>query len=140
MQGETLIYFDGQFWVGLFSEKKDGKIVMVGKYVFGGEPTLTLIDEWLARGLPGLKMFPADRLDVENKAKIKNPKRALRLVRKTHETRSEFRETLAQKAMRESLEGLKKESKKIRSVKRREHLLQNYLKKQAKKKQKKRGR
>lgn len=142
MRGETNIFFNGQYWIGIFSEEKNGEIVRVGKFIFGGEPTLAFLDEWLAKGAPGLFMLPVcHTIEISKKCTdIKNPKRALRQVRKAMRKNPITKETAPQKAVRETFEQLKKDLKKKRSNRNRECQREKFLLKQAKKRAKQKGR
>lgn len=140
MHGETIIYFDGKFWVGLFSLEKEGKITRVGKYIFGSEPTLAQLDEWMAKGFPGLIMT-----EVEEGASIKkplvlvikNPKRQLREAKR--EMLQITHESVVQKTMREMIEKRKMVSKHKRSANRAQQTQDRFDKRQDKKKKKLKG-
>ena len=115
MRGETNIYFNGQYWVGIFSREDQGRIVSVGRYIFGSEPTLALLDEWLSQGSPGLIILPVTSasqglISERSLIKKKNPKRALREVRRAN-SKELSKESVAQKAVRETYEILKNESR-----------------------------
>lgn len=143
MRGETNIFFDGRFWVGLFSVEWEGKLVRIGKYIFGSEPTLAQLDEWMANGAPGLVMTEVDGLagvDASEQSAEEayvNPKRRLREARR--EMESAPRESLAQKAMRDLVEKDKQASAGKRSVDRKRRNQERFEKRQAKKKKKQRG-
>ena len=94
MRGETYIYFNGQFWIGLFTEECDGAIVRVGRYLFGNEPSLTELDTWMHQGFPGLVMLmpPKEGLVEAKKTTKKNPKRALREIRRESKKPKDIRE------------------------------------------------
>ncbi len=142
MCSETNIFFNGQYWIGIFSEEKNGEIVRIGKFIFGSEPTLAFLDEWFSKGAPGLSILPAcHTIEISKKyTDVKNPKRALRQVRKEMHKNPIAKETAPQKAVRETFEHLKKESKKKCSNQNRECQRGKYLLKQTKKKAKLRGR
>lgn len=138
MRGEFTILFDKHFWVGLFSVEVQGKIVRVGKYVFGPEPSAAEVYEWLGKGAPGLVMNDVKDLNYEPSdfVKVKNPKRVLREVRRS-ESRAE--ESIAQRCMREQVEQFKKEAKKRNSDKDRERKQRLFEMKTMKRKKKHRG-
>src|SRR3990167_7011272 len=99
VSGEFLIYFDGVMWIGLFSVEKNGRILRIGKFIFGSEPSSAEVYDWLRKGAPGLLM--RDMSESETlvvKERVKNPKRVLREVRKSL---SQTKESHAQKCMRE---------------------------------------
>ena len=140
MRGETLIFFDGQFWVALFSEERFGEVIRVGQYTFGAEPSPAVFDQWLADGCPGLSMHAVQRFGAKEKKtdtdKKKNPKRAIREVMRSLNTSNE---TKAQKEMREKLKESARKSKQARSQRRKEIREQRFLQKQLKKKKKQRS-
>ena len=49
MPGVTLtVFFDGQFWIGIFERTEDGKL-MVSRTVFGAEPKEQQVLEFVLR-------------------------------------------------------------------------------------------
>ena len=94
------------------------------------------------KGFPGLVLNPVcqeKEVLKEIPLERKNPKRALREVRKLAKKESSFEESRSHKAMREFLEEHKKESKKRRREEKRKFLQESYERKQAQKKKKKKG-
>ena len=138
MRGETYIYFTGQYWVALFSEEECGKITRVGKVIFGEEPSSAIFDEWLAKGSPGLIMLKASDSVQSNQPRVKNPKRAMREVKKLS-LASEKKETKSQLAFNNTLEDLKAKSKQERKARSKEIKQDLFVLKQKKNKLKKRG-
>lgn len=142
MSNETYIYYNNKYWVGLFTEEHDGKIIRVGQYIFGLEPTVALLDEWMAKGYPGLILNSVesdeDSSFVGLSPKI-NPKRRLREVKRSMHREKYSGETRSQKAMADSLESLKKISKKKKQEDLKLIKLEKFEHRKAKKKEKKRG-
>lgn len=138
MSGEFLIYFDGIFWIGLFSVEKGGRLLRIGKFVFGSEPNSAEVYEWLCKGAPGLHMQDlSGNYETVLKQRIKNPKRVLREVRKSQ---TNVKESHAQKCMREELELSKKSSAKSLREKHKEAELRKFNLRCEKRKKKQRGR
>ena len=141
MRGEFYIYFDGQFWLGLFSLEKEGVVVRVGRYLFGVEPTAAEVDAWVTAGLPGLRMIEVQDKGIEIpsvREKVQNPKRSIRaLLKSKRNTRTT--ESAAQRSMRELIEQSKKEAKSAGRKKRREKEVQNFVLRKEKRKKKHRG-
>ena len=144
MRGETLIFFDGQFWVALFSEQRAGEVVRIGRYVFGAEPSSAFFDQWLADGCPGLLMRDVQRIksakETKDTRKKKNPKRAIREVMKAMKgSNANRKESKAQRVARDSLKDFALESKRIKRQRKKEMQRHKFLREQMKRKKKRKG-
>ena len=139
MRGETVIFFNGQFWIAEFAEYSEDRLARAGQFVFGAEPTQAEFDAWLAAGSPGLVMRRVDsshRLPSKPKKASTNPKRAVRGLRRA---KSLPNESAAQAALRATYEVFKKTSKKVGSQKKAVEKERRFRLKQEKKKKKLRG-
>lgn len=84
MNGLSLtVYFDGQFWCGLF-ERFDGNNLSVCKVVFGAEPKDAEVFNFFLRQYKSLKFSPQVKTEVKSTAV--NPKRRLREAKKRMQT------------------------------------------------------
>jgi hypothetical protein len=74
------VYFDGQFWVGVFEEEDAGGL-LVARHVFGAEPSDIRILDLVQRGMPALRRGAAGLSEAEGRALERarvNPKRLAR--------------------------------------------------------------
>ena len=135
MNIKLTIFFDSQFWIGIF-ERNDTGMLQTSKVVFGSEPMdyeeYDFVLNNFYRLTFGVKVNSMDLPEV----KI-SPKRMQRMIKQ--ETKDRGIGTKAQLAMKISQEAKKIERKKIN--KNDQELLeeQKYLQKQLKKKEKKKG-
>ncbi len=94
------VFFDGQFWVGLF-ERTDGGRLTVCRVVFGAEPKDQQIHELILRDWGKLRFSPPVEGD-QAKALASNPKRRQRQIARSSEkgigTKSQQAMKLAQEA------------------------------------------
>jgi len=101
------VFFEEPYWVGIVEVEKDGKL-LAGRHIFGAEPSLPEVWEFVLHGLPSM----VDRLScgVEiAKAPLRpaNPKRLARLAAK--ESRARGVGTASQEAIRLEFEQRKQE-------------------------------
>ena len=94
------VFFDGQFWVGVFERIDDGKLT-VSRVVFGAEPKDQQIHEFVLHDYYKLRFSPpVDGVKVP--AAASNPKRRQRQIAKSSEkgigTKSQQAMKLAQEA------------------------------------------
>lgn len=52
------VFFDGQFWVGMFERVDEGKLT-AARVVFGAEPREQEVLEWVLTGYAALRFSPA---------------------------------------------------------------------------------
>ena len=84
VNGKLTVYFEKQFWVGVFERIEDGKL-SVSKVIFGSEPKDLEVQEYIQKYYASLKFSPA--VDTVVKDKRRNPKRMQREAkRQMHET------------------------------------------------------
>ena len=74
------VFFEGQFWIGVFERLYDGKI-SVCRVIFGPEPKDYEIQEYILENYYNVRFSPAVESDVVVKEKI-NPKRLQRDIKK----------------------------------------------------------
>ena len=77
--GKLTVYFDGQFWVGVFERTLNAKF-SVSKVVFGAEPKDTGILDFILTRYESL--LYSQNLENKIKHKHKNPKRLLKEAKK----------------------------------------------------------
>lgn len=129
------VYFDGQFYVGLF-ERIAHKKLSVARYVFGAEPKDMDVYEVVLHKLVYLKFSPTVEVEQKNVTK-KNPKV---MQRKVKAVLSESGiGTKAQQAVKAQLEQRKIVSKALSKEKREEAQTIKFEKRQLKKKEKHKG-
>ena len=101
MPGVTLkVFFDGQFWIGIFERTEDGKL-SVSRTVFGAEPKEQQVLEFILRYYLKLHFSPpVDGGKIQTVAS--NPKRRQRQIARSAEkgigTKSQQAMKLAQEA------------------------------------------
>ena len=74
------VFFEGQFWIGVFERLYDGKL-SVCRVIFGPEPKDYEIQEYILENYYNVRFSPAVESDVVVKEKI-NPKRLQRDIKK----------------------------------------------------------
>ncbi|SEW18407.1 YjdF family protein [[Clostridium] fimetarium] len=74
------VFFEGQFWIGVFERLYDGKL-SVCRVIFGPEPKDYEILEFILENYYNVRFSPAVESDVVVKEKI-NPKRLQRDIKK----------------------------------------------------------
>lgn len=131
------VFFDGQFWVA-FCEREDEEGLVVARYIFGPEPSLPEIFEFVS----GRSWLELDFLPTSHGGELQamgspNPKRAQREA--ARQMRSDKARTRAQEAMRLALEERALEAKTLRREQREAEAAQRREQEVAKRKAKKRG-
>ena len=137
LRARLTVYFDGQFWIGLF-EREDDQGPAVARRLFGPEPSLPEIAELVAGpSWSRLRFVPTDADVSRAHAPAANPKRRQREA--ARETRTTASSTKAQDALKAALEGQKLESAAARRERREELAEERWQRRVAKRKEKKRG-
>lgn len=77
--GRLTVFFEGQFWVGVFERRSGGKL-SVCKVTFGAEPKDHEVWSFILKHYYALKFSPA--IEAEAKQAAENPKRRQRSIRK----------------------------------------------------------
>jgi hypothetical protein len=129
------VYFDGQFWVGVF-ERSDGGRYAVAKIVFGAEPSDAEILDFTLKRYHSL-VFSEPLQQAEAQQKKVNPKRMARLVRKASQQQGIG--TKAQQAFKAEQERLKEQRSAERKKRREITEMERFALRQEKKKEKKKG-
>ena len=132
--GKLTVFFDNPFWVGVFECVEKNKL-SVCRVVFGAEPKDYEVYDFILKNYKNLKF--GSSLEVKVKKIKNNPKRLQREVKKQSKqvgigTKSQL---VLQKQREEMKLERKKESKQIRELENR----RKFELKQAKRKQKHRG-
>lgn len=135
---KATIFFDGSFWIGVFERTNDTGYT-VARTVFGGEPTEPEFYQYVIHHFSALQFGAPQKREIEEKKT--NPKRAQREARKEMEKLKNSSRpcTFAQSYMKEELEKYKKEKKKITREEKEAREQEQFLIRQAKKKEKHRG-
>lgn len=129
------VYFDGQFFVGLFERVAHRKL-SVARYVFGAEPKDTDVYEMVLHKLVNLKFSPT--VDAAQKKVVKrNPKVMQRKVKAALSENGIG--TKAQQAVKAQIEQRKIERKTLSKGKREEQQSIQFKQRQLKKKEKHKG-
>jgi hypothetical protein len=105
MRIQLTVFFEGEFWVGLF-EREDAGQVQAARVVFGAEPTSPELLNWLRLQFDHLE-FSRATAAAGPSSLAPNPKRALREAKRATLTRGVT--GAAQEAMRVELETRKLE-------------------------------
>ena len=84
MPGITLtVFFDGQFWVGIFERTDNGKLT-VARVVFGAEPKDQQVQKMILRDFDRLRFSPpVEGANMQTLAS--NPKRRQRQIARSNE-------------------------------------------------------
>ena len=135
ISSKLTVYFETQFWVGVFERVEEGHIEIC-KVVFGPEPKSCEIYEFISKNYNKLRFSRPISIDNKVEKKI-NPKRLQRQIRKA--TQEQGISTKAQQAIKLEHESRKVERKKLSKEKIELQKKIDFEKKQAKKKQKKKG-
>ena len=132
--GKLTVFFDNPFWVGVFECVEKNKL-SVCRVVFGAEPKDYEVYDFILKNYKNLKF--GSSLDVKVKKIKSNPKRLQREVKKqSKQVGIGTKSQLALQKQREEMKlERKKESKQIRELENR----RKFELKQAKRKQKHRG-
>jgi len=136
---KATIFYDKRYWVGSF-ERTDKAGYAIARHIFGGEPADSEVFEFVLHHYHELKFGDLKRFNLE--IKRMNPKRVQREVRREMERikKTARPSTLAQDYMREEMEKkklLRKQSGAAEKLARKER---QFLLRQEKKKEKRRGR
>ena len=129
------LYHDGQFWVGIVEHVEDGRLG-IARIVFGAEPSDEEILEFIVNGWEKLSFYGNEESDKPKVAK--NPKRRMREAAKA--LSKPAMSTKAQQALSEQRESMKEQSVHRRSMKKQEKKQERFKLREAKRKQKHRGR
>ena len=132
--GKLTVFFDNPFWVGVFECVEKNKL-SVCRVVFGAEPKDYEVYDFILKNYKNLKF--GSSLEVKVKKIKNNPKRLQREVKKqSKQVGIGIKSQLALQKQREEMKlERKKESKQIRELEN----LRKFELKQAKRKQKHRG-
>ena len=132
--GKLTVYFEEQFWVGVFERIEDGKL-SVAKVTFGAEPKDYEVQEYIQKYYFSLKFSPA--VDTVVKDIKRNPKRMQR------EAKKQMQETGIGTKSQQALKLQQEQNKQERKVRSREKKEADELRmfelKQQKKREKHRG-
>lgn len=135
---KATITFEAPFWVGIF-ECQEGDEYTTAKHIFGPEPTDPEVYDFVLHHYDQLRFTrPITLDDVQIKIKRINPKRLKRQVRKEMEKAASYN-SLAQEVQRLEIEQNKKTRKTISAAEKSAKKKALFDRKQAEKKQKKRG-
>ncbi len=123
MPGVTLtVFFDGQFWIGIFERTEDGKL-SVSRVVFGVEPKEQQVYEFVLRYYLKLRFSPPVE-GVKIRTAASNPKRRQRQIARSAEkgigTRSQQAMKLAQEAGKAARKTRAKEQREAEEQRKRE--------------------
>jgi hypothetical protein len=135
--GSLIVYFDGQFWVGLVTGSLADGSEGVARVVFGPEPTNAQVIEWARRQYLTIELLPADSTTAPTTPKG-NPKRRMREAQRA--LREPVIGTASHRALQQALEVRKHESDCVRRAATEDDEQRRYQARVEKKKQKKRGR
>ena len=132
--GKLTVFFDNPFWVGVFERVEKNKL-SICRVVFGAEPKDYEVYDFILKNYKNLKF--GSSLEVKVKKIKNNPKRLQREVKKqSKQVGIGTKSQLALQKQREEMKlERKKESKQIRELENR----RKFELKQAKRKQKHRG-
>lgn len=138
VSSKLTVYFDGSFWVGVYERRYGGKLE-AAKIVFGAEPKDYEVYDLILHQFHRLRFSPQvkEELSLIPK-KSMNPKRLHRSVEKSLRERGVG--TKAQQALALQREVKKETTETIRKGKKAERAERQFMLKQEKKKEKRRGR
>ncbi|MDE5771254.1 MAG: YjdF family protein [Ruminococcus sp.] len=132
--GTLNVFFDGQFWTGVFENTNDGKL-SVCKVIFGAEPKDCEIYEFILKNYHKLKFSP--EIEISEKMTAKNPKRIQREAKKQLQTVGIG--TKSQQALKLQHEQMKTERRIISRERNEAEKRRIYEMKQSKRKEKHKG-
>jgi len=135
MTCQMTVLFEGAFWVGVF-EKTEGNCLSVAKVTFGAEPKDFEVRNFILKHFYELKFSP--KVETQVKERKQNPKRAQREAKKQLQcvgigTKSQQALSLQHEENKQNRKEKSREQKHIEEERR-------FILKQAKKKEKHRGR
>ena len=135
MDGKCTVYFDDPFWVGVF-ERNDENGYSAARYVFGGEPSDAELLHFCKNEFNTLQYSAAIQPE-------KTPLEEMNFKRRQREIRKQMAQTgigtYAQRSLKAEFERRKEANKKEATENRKERARQNFLSKQAEKKEKRKG-
>lgn len=132
--GTFTVFFDGQFWVGVFENVTGGKL-SVCKVTFGAEPKNSEIYDFVLKQYNRLKFSPEVTVAVGTGSK--NPKRLQREARKQMQTAGIG--TKSQQALKLQQESMKMQRHDVRKENREKEKQYQFEIRQQKKKAKHKG-
>lgn len=142
MPGPTItttltVYFDGQFWIA-WCERVDEGQTYIARHVFGPEPSLPEIGEFVAgRGWSQLRFVRTQTAALQPPAVAANPKRRQRQAAK--KSRETTPSTKSQAALKAAIEEIKANAQGARREQRAEEAEKRWAERRAKHKEKHRG-
>lgn len=130
--GRLTVCFENPFWVAVYEQEMDGQL-QVARVVFGAQPSDQEVWQYFLKEFTRLRYSPA--VPVHNAVRSMNPKKMQR-------QRVEQQEigTRAQQALQLQREKMARERKQHQSRQRQQEQEEKFLIRQAKKKEKHRGR
>ena len=134
MKASLTVFFDDPFWVGVFERIEDGKL-SVCKVTFVAEPKDYEVWDYVLHHYYELVFSPA--IETEARQTADNPKRRRRNARKQVEDTGIG--TKSQQALQRQREEMKTERRRISREEREADARRRFKRKQAKKKEKRRG-
>ena len=134
MKASLTVFFDEPFWVGVF-ERIDGGKLSVCKVTFGAEPKDHEVWDYVLHHYYELVFSPA--IETVTRQTADNPKRRSRNARKQLENVGIG--TKSQQALQRQREEMKTERRQISREEREAEARRQFERKQAKKKEKRRG-
>lgn len=135
IRSKLTVCFEDPFWIGVF-EHMEGDTLSVSKVTFGPEPKDYEVYDFINRHFYELRFSQPVNAEEEMHKRI-NPKRMQRQIKKA--TQNTGIGTKAQQAIKREQEARKTERKKRSKENREKTKREKYLKKVAKKKEKKKG-
>ncbi|MDE6426051.1 MAG: YjdF family protein [Ruminococcus sp.] len=134
-QGTFMVFFDGQFWTGVF-ENVTGEKLSVCKVTFGAEPKPSEIYDFVLANYSRIKFSPEITVTVREFSK--NPKRLQREAKK--QMQNVGIGTKSQQALKLQQESMKIQRHNVRKENREKERQYQFEMKQQKKKAKHKGR
>ena len=134
VRGSLTVYFEGQFWVGVFERETDEKL-SAAKVTFGSEPKDVEVYEFILKNYGGLQF--SQSVDHSAKELSRNPKRRRREIQKRLSRRGVG--TKSQQALKMQREADKLERKTLSRELKRAEKQRRFELKQQKRKEKRRG-
>lgn len=130
------VYFDGQFWVGLFENEHKTQL-RVCRVIFGAEPKDYEIYEYILQNYYRLKFSPPVASAKKSEKRI-NPKRVQREIKRNLQNLGvSTKSQQALKKQQEKNKQIRKENSKLRKAREKKY---QFILKQQKKKEKHKGR
>lgn len=129
------VYFDGQFWIGIYERISQGRLE-VSKITFGAEPKDYEVYGFILKNWKNLRFSPRIEDNAKKNRKI-NPKRMQREINK--QLKNKGVGTKSQQALKLQQEQNKLDRKSLRKMKKEEEKKIQFELRQKKKKAKHRG-